>query len=144
MGINEVLIPNKLANTSQSKTVAKQPTAKEIKNSEFSKLLEKKVQKSEENPIRFSLHANKRLEQRSMNIDQQEMQNLEKAFTDLSSKGGKDSLVLTNKGAYVVDVPNRLVVTAMQKNNMDKNVFTKIDGPQGSLVKSCLLLTHSS
>jgi len=128
MTINEVLLPNKLTKTSKTAEVSKKPAAIEIKNSEFSKILKEKVQDlPKQKEIRFSLHANKRLEQRSMEIDGQEMKNLEKAFSDLSSKGGKDSLVLTNHGAYVVDVPKRLVVTAMQKNNMDKNIFTKID-----------------
>ena len=127
MTINDILIPNKLTKSSQASSTANKKNVENVKNSEFSKIFEQQVQESVSEPIRFSLHANKRLEQRSMKIDQQEMNRLEKAFADLSSKGGKDSLVLTDSGAYVVDVPKKLVVTAMHKNNMDKNVFTKID-----------------
>jgi len=45
----------------------------------------------------------------------------------LKNKGGHDSLVITNKAAYVVDVDKNTVVTAVDKNNMNENVFTKID-----------------
>ena len=40
---------------------------------------------------------------------------------------GPRSLVITNKAAYVVDVDKNTVVTAVDKNNMNENVFTKID-----------------
>jgi flagellar operon protein len=127
MSIDNIRIPNQL-NISKP-TLEKSNSKAEVDKSEFKKLFEKEIsrKKVELSPIKFSSHASKRLEQRAIGIDQKEMQNLEKAFAGLASKGGKDSLVLTNKGAYVVDVPNRLVVTAMHKNGMDKNVFTNID-----------------
>ena len=35
--------------------------------------------------------------------------------------------MITDKAAYIVDVPNQKVVTAIDKNNIVDNVFTKID-----------------
>jgi flagellar operon protein len=45
----------------------------------------------------------------------------------LSAKGSKNSLVITDKAAYVVDVANEKVITAVDKMSMNDNVFTKID-----------------
>ena len=45
----------------------------------------------------------------------------------LREKGGQDSLVVTEKAAYILDVGNNTIVTAMDKENLQENVFTKID-----------------
>ena len=34
---------------------------------------------------------------------------------------------MTDKAAYIVDVDKQTVVTAIDKNDMSQNVFTKID-----------------
>ena len=48
-------------------------------------------------------------------------------MSKLRAKGGKDSLVITDQAAYIVDVKNNKVVTAVDKGSMNENVFTKID-----------------
>lgn len=45
----------------------------------------------------------------------------------LKEKGGKESLLVTDNAAYIVDVPNNTIVTAIDKDKMSENVFTKID-----------------
>jgi flagellar operon protein len=46
-----------------------------------------------------------------------------------SKKGIQDSLILVDSLAFIVNVPNRTVVTAMdQTETTDNNVFTNIDG----------------
>ena len=42
-------------------------------------------------------------------------------------KGSRDSLVMMNDTAFVVNVPNKTVVTTMQVNNENENIFTNID-----------------
>jgi flagellar operon protein len=69
----------------------------------------------------------KRLQERNIELDGNEYMKLKEAMMKLKSKGGHDSLVITNKAAYVVDVDKNTVVTAVDKNNMNENVFTKID-----------------
>ena len=43
-------------------------------------------------------------------------------------KGIKDSLVIVDELAFIVNVPNRTVVTAMDSTQADENVFTNING----------------
>ena len=45
-----------------------------------------------------------------------------------SKKGINDSLVLVDNLAFIVNVPNKTVVTAMDQTETDSNVFTNIDG----------------
>ena len=45
----------------------------------------------------------------------------------LKEKGGKESLIITSTGAYIVDVKNNTIVTAIDKENLKENIFTKID-----------------
>ncbi|HLE10392.1 MAG: hypothetical protein A2504_04150 [Bdellovibrionales bacterium RIFOXYD12_FULL_39_22] len=136
--INNILIPN----------ISKLPTPKEGSRnrlvedsgteSEFKKLLDQGLAPSKENletetmargseGIKLSAHAAKRLQERNLIIDNEEYFKLKGAIDKLRDKGGKDSLIITNNAAYIVDVDNNKIVTAMDRNNMAENVFTKID-----------------
>ena len=52
-----------------------------------------------------------------------------KAFSkEAGEKGIKESLVLMDQLAFVVNIPNNTVITALDKSETDLNVFTNIDG----------------
>jgi len=93
----------------------------------FEEVLAKKLQPNHAYGIKLSQHAQKRIAERQLDLDAQEFFKLRQAFDTLKNKGGKDSLVVTPKAAYIVDVDQRSIVTAMDKNDMQENVFTKID-----------------
>jgi flagellar operon protein len=65
--------------------------------------------------------------ERNITLDAEEFTKLKTALQKLRIKGGQDSLVITNKAAYILDVVNNKVVTAMDKQSLNDNVFTKID-----------------
>ncbi len=79
-------------------------------------------------PLKFSAHASQRMQDRKINLDQQTMMRVNEAIDMAASKGVEDTLVLTNGAALIVNVPNRTVVTAMDRNSLNGNVFTNIDG----------------
>ena len=85
------------------------------------------AQTQAEHGIKLSTHAAKRLQERNIHVDSNEFFKLKDAFQKLQSKGGEDSLVITDKAAYIVDVPGKKVVTAIDKGSIESNVFTKID-----------------
>lgn len=78
--------------------------------------------------LKFSAHATQRLRERQISFDPETMSRLNDAISKADAKGVQDTLVLTDKAALIVSVPNRTVVTAMDKNNLNGNVFTNIDG----------------
>ena len=91
----------------------------------FQRLLKQEAQ--EDKNVRFSKHAQKRLEERKISLDGDEYLKLKEGINKLKEKGGKDSLIVTNEAAYIVDVDNEMVVTAFDKEDMSENVVTKID-----------------
>ena len=56
------------------------------------------------------------------------MQRLQDAADRASQKGIKDSLVLMDELAFIMNVPSQTVVTAMDATSTAENIFTNIDG----------------
>ena len=77
--------------------------------------------------VKFSNHALKRLESRNIQLSDDEITKIQNAVDKAESKGSKDSLVMMDKTAFIVNVPNRTVVTAIEVANSNESVFTNID-----------------
>lgn len=80
-----------------------------------------------EQSLKFSLHAQKRLDSRGIKLDQRQIDDLAGAVEKARSKSAKESLILMEDCAFVVSVPNRTVITVVDGENLKKNVFTNID-----------------
>lgn len=78
--------------------------------------------------LKFSKHAVMRLADRNINLSSEQSKRLETGVKKAGEKGIHDSLVLLDSLAFIVNVPNKTVVTAMEQNEADKNIFTNIDG----------------
>ena len=95
---------------------------------EFKSLLKEKIIEARDgHGINLSNHAAKRIESRQLEVDSNEFIKLRGAIDKLKDKGGQESLVITDKAAYIVDVNNNKIVTAIDKGSIDDSVFTKID-----------------
>lgn len=92
----------------------------------FQEILERTQNGSRE--VRFSKHAMQRLSNRNIELTENQMERLQEGTTKASQKGIKESLVLVDQLAFIVNIPNNTVVTAMQQNETDENIFTNIDG----------------
>ena len=77
--------------------------------------------------IKFSNHALKRLETRNIQLSSEDVNKIQTAVEKAESKGSKDSLVMMNDTVFIVNIPNRTVVTAMPLGSSEENVFTNID-----------------
>ncbi|MEE3493899.1 MAG: TIGR02530 family flagellar biosynthesis protein [Butyrivibrio sp.] len=92
-----------------------------------------KIQDSADNNIstenlRFSKHAVNRLNDRNIELSAEQMQRLNRGKAEAGEKGIKESLILVDQLAFIVNVPNNMVVTAMDQTENKNNVFTNIDG----------------
>lgn len=126
--INNFLIPNITKLPNQNDKIDSSNKINPGNKGEFQDLINQ-ISKPEvkQNDFNLSGHAVKRLQERNIELDSQEYMKLKEAFGKLRNKGGHDSLIITNKAAYIVDVDKNTVVTAVDKNQMSENVFTKID-----------------
>ncbi|MFP4416486.1 MAG: TIGR02530 family flagellar biosynthesis protein [Chitinispirillaceae bacterium] len=85
------------------------------------------VLKTKSPEVSFSAHAQARLKSRNIDMTPEMMQKLGKAISGAQNKGSQDSLILLSDLAFIVNVPNRTVVTAMDGECVKDNVFTNID-----------------
>jgi len=81
----------------------------------------------QEEELRFSLHAQKRIQERALVLDEATVGSLQESVKVLESKGARNSLVVVGNTAFVVNVPNRVVVTCFDRATGKENVFTNID-----------------
>lgn len=135
--VNSLLIPNVSSIPSDAQKASNANLLKQGEKSEFKGLVVQLTQADLRQPqitekhigqeVNVSTHAMKRLQERNIELDGNEYMKLKEAIGKLRNKGGHDSLVITQKAAYVVDVDKSTVVTAVDRNSMNENVFTKID-----------------
>jgi flagellar operon protein len=93
----------------------------------FAEILDKVSKGSESKGIQFSGHALKRLEDRNIALNEQDVLRIQDAVDRAASKGSQDSLILDGDNAFVVNIPNRTVITAVDQMEMRDRVFTQID-----------------
>lgn len=92
----------------------------------FQEVLQKKV--LTEDNLRFSKHASTRLRQRGIDLTDGQLERLMDGTRKAGEKGIKDSLVIVDELAFIVNIPNSTVVTAMDSKDAVENIFTNIDG----------------
>ena len=101
-----------------------QPSRKPASSS-FSQVLETALDRGE--GLAFSSHARARLLERQIQLTPGQMDRLNRGVGQAAQKGAKDSLVLLDNLALLVNIRNRVVVTAMDDARTRENVFTQID-----------------
>ncbi len=82
----------------------------------------------EEQGLKFSKHASFRMSDRGIEMTDDQMNRLNDGAKKAAEKGIKDSLVLVDDMAFIVNIPNQTVVTAMDSTETVENVFTHING----------------
>jgi len=77
--------------------------------------------------VKFSAHATQRLRERNITLTSSDHTRLSKAVDQAEAKGARESLILMDSLALVVNVPNRTVITALPQEQEQNAVFTNID-----------------
>lgn len=77
--------------------------------------------------VRFSNHAQNRLQSRDINLNSDNVNRLSDAIDKAEKRGGKSSLVMVDDLAFIVNVQSRTVITALDKDQRGEGVFTQID-----------------
>lgn len=82
---------------------------------------------SQAKALNFSKHASQRLHSRGIEMSEERLTKLSDAVSKAADKGSRESLILDDTAAYVVSIPNRTVITAFDRSNLQDGVFTSID-----------------
>ena len=93
----------------------------------FEEILQKH-QTAQKSEVKFSKHATNRLSDRNIELTAKQLERLNDGTRKAEAKGIKESLVLVDKLAFIVNTKNNTVITAMDQTEADDNIFTNIDG----------------
>lgn len=93
----------------------------------FQEILESR-QTDEAGEVKFSKHAAGRLADRNIELTEEQMDRLKEGTKKAEAKGIRESLVIVDQLAFIVNIPNSTVVTAMNQQDAADNIFTNIDG----------------
>ena len=92
------------------------------------KAIQQNVSYGSTEKLKFSKHALERLEDRNIQLSSEQLERLNDGAGKAGRKGIKDSLVIVDELAFIVNIPNQTVVTAMDSTETNENVFTNING----------------
>ncbi len=94
----------------------------------FQEVLSRTTEQNQVAELKFSKHAAGRLIDRNIELSETQMERLQEGARNAGQKGIKDSLVIVDELAFIVNVPNKTVVTALDQTEARGNIFTNIDG----------------
>lgn len=92
----------------------------------FSSFLTESLQKqTTATEMKISNHAQKRMEERDIQLNHSDLTTIEGAVEELNQKGSKNSLIIYKDMALIASIDNRTIITAMNANEME--TITNID-----------------
>ena len=97
----------------------------ELKGQSFAEILEQK-KIAERGELKFSKHASERLISRNIDLSENQKERLNHAVKAAEAKGIKESLVMMDNLAFIINVKNNTVVTAVTGG--EEKIFSNIDG----------------
>ncbi|MDI6601751.1 MAG: TIGR02530 family flagellar biosynthesis protein [Thermoanaerobacteraceae bacterium] len=112
MVVNKIL-PEQLIKSVEDRKITNQ-------TADFKRLLDEE--------LKFSKHASERLENRRIELSREDLDKLGSAVKKAQEKGIRNSLVLMNNRAFIVNIKTGTVITAVDEKHLRENVFTNIDG----------------
>lgn len=100
-----------------------------VKEGEFRSAFEERLKEEYKSSpqVQFSRHAVQRMEQRGVEMTGQNLDELSQAVEKARQKGARDTVVIGKQGAFIVNVPNNIVITTITEQEMRQNIFTNID-----------------
>lgn len=92
----------------------------------FQSILTDMLRKNSE--VNFSKHAVKRAVDHNIELTDESLTRLNEGVKMASEKNLEEPLILVGRTAFLVNIPNNTVITAVDSSDMKGNVFTNIDG----------------
>ena len=78
--------------------------------------------------VEFSKHAISRVQERGIEVTPDLMDQLAGSVIRAQAKGATNILAMDAEKAFIINVPNAKVITAITQEEMKENIFTNIDG----------------
>lgn len=95
----------------------------------FEDILKQQVHEKEQTlELKFSKHAVQRLNDRNISLSEAQLERLQNGARLSSEKGIRESLVVMDDYAFIINTQNNTVITAMEQAAQGENIYTNIDG----------------
>lgn len=98
----------------------------------FGDLLQQELARTGQPPqtqsVAFSKHAISRAQERGIEVTPDLMDQLAGSVIRAQAKGATNILAMDAEKAFIINVPNARVITAITQEEMKQNIFTNIDG----------------
>ena len=110
---------------------AQQPRVQQQgQNGIFGAMLQQELEKSRPaaQSVEFSKHAISRAQERGIEVTPDLMDQLAGSVIRAQAKGATNILAMDTEKAFIINVPNARVITAITQEEMKENIFTNIDG----------------
>ncbi|MEM1485260.1 TIGR02530 family flagellar biosynthesis protein [Oscillospiraceae bacterium PP1C4] len=92
----------------------------------FQQMLKEQI--SRNSNLTFSKHAVSRMVERNVDLTDSSIARLNEGVRIAEEKGLNDTLILVDRTAFIVNIKNGTVITTVNQNDSERNVFTNIDG----------------
>ena len=92
----------------------------------FQEVLNRTTEQNQVTELKFSKHASERLISRNIDLSESQKERLNHAVKAAEAKGIKESLVMMDNLAFIINVKNNTVVTAVTGG--EEKIFSNIDG----------------
>ena len=115
---------NNLISIDSPQSIKTNKDAKQDKSFSFEDVL---ASQQKETEVKLSGHAQQRLKQQNITISPTDLSRINDAANMAEKKGAKESLMLLRDLALVVNITNRTVITAVDKERQKDKIFTNID-----------------
>ncbi|MCI8423613.1 MAG: flagellar biosynthesis protein [Lawsonibacter sp.] len=94
----------------------------------FGAMLRQELDRAQPQGVAFSKHAITRAEERGIQVTPDLMDQLAGSVIRAQAKGATNILAMDSEKAFIINVPNAKVITAITQEEMKESVFTNIDG----------------
>ena len=94
----------------------------------FGAVFQRELERTQSRQVAFSKHAMARAEERGIEVTDTLLDRLTDSVERAQAKGATNILALDRSLAFIINVPNSRVITAMSQEEMKENIFTNIDG----------------
>jgi flagellar operon protein len=122
-------ISTQLAVTKQQDTEQTKASDSTSSQTAFSTLFQKELDRQAQPlDVAFSKHAQARVEERGIEITPDLLDQLRGGLVRAQAKGATNILAMDTQNAFIINVPNAKVITALTRAEMKENIFTNIDG----------------
>jgi flagellar operon protein len=124
----------RLSNVSGLSGQQQQVKGRGASKADFNELLQRELEgrteaaDEESLSVAFSKHAISRAEERGIEITPDLISQLKGSMVRAQAKGATNILAMDSEKAFIINVPNGKVITAITQDEMKDSVFTNIDG----------------